>query len=234
MGRSICEALARAGNPVAVLDVNEDGAEQLAAELRSRGAEAVACRADVSDRAEVDRAMEAARGLGPIQILVTCAGIARFDRFREITAESWERIMAVNVTGTFNCVQSAISDMIEHHWGRVVLISSASAQRGAPKMAHYSASKGAIMALSKSLALEFASSGITVNNISPASIHTPMVDQWRETGSVASEETMARVIPVGRMGSSEDIAAAAMFICSKEAGYFTGQTVSVNGGLYLT
>jgi 2-hydroxycyclohexanecarboxyl-CoA dehydrogenase len=235
MGRSICHHLASRASAVAVVDLNGEAAEQVARELRGDGARAVACQADVSDRVEVDRAMRTARSeLGPVAILVTSAGVAKFEPFGEITLESWNRVLEINLTGTFHCIQAALPDMLEVKWGRVVMISSSSAQRGAPRMAHYASSKAGIIALTKTLALEYASSGITVNNIAPSSIDTPMVHEWQASGAIGPTESMARNIPVGRVGTGDDIAAACTFLCSAEAGYITGQTVSVNGGSYVT
>jgi 2-hydroxycyclohexanecarboxyl-CoA dehydrogenase len=235
MGRSICQHLARRGHAVAVMDSNGDAAESVAKELHEEGARALACRADVSDRAQVDQAMQEVRGqLGPVAILVTSAGVARFEPFAEITLESWNRVLAINLTGTFNCVQAALPDMVDAKWGRIVLISSSSAQRGAPRMAHYASSKGGVIALAKTLALEYGALGITVNNIAPSSIDTPMVDEWRASGAIGPSDDMARRIPVGRVGTGDDVAAACAFLCSEEAGYITGQTVSVNGGSYVT
>jgi 2-hydroxycyclohexanecarboxyl-CoA dehydrogenase len=235
MGRSICQHLARSGNAVAILDSNGELAEEVSEELQSKGARALACRTDVSDRAEVDHAMQLVRNeLGPVGILVTSAGVAKFEPFAQITLESWNRVLAINLTGTFHCVQAALPDMVDAKWGRVVLISSSSAQRGAPRMAHYASSKGGVIALAKTLALEFAPLGITVNNIAPSSIDTPMVNEWQAAGAVGSTDAMARHIPVGRVGTGDDIAAACAFLCSEEASYITGQTLSVNGGTYVT
>jgi 2-hydroxycyclohexanecarboxyl-CoA dehydrogenase len=235
MGLSIAQHLARRGDAVAVVDVNGEAAERVAKDLREDGARALAYQADVSDRSDVDRAMQAARNeFGPVGILVTSAGVAKLERFRDITLESWNRVLAINLTGTFHCVQAVVPDMEEAKWGRVVLISSSSAQRGAPRMAHYASSKGGVIALAKTLALELAASGITVNNIAPSSIDTPMVHEWQAAGAVGGVEAMARNIPVGRVGTGDDIAAACAFLCSEEAGYITGQTLSVNGGSYVT
>jgi 2-hydroxycyclohexanecarboxyl-CoA dehydrogenase len=220
---------------VGIVDLNADAAESLARELRGSGGRALACPTDVSDRGQVDRTIDAVRSeFGPVEILVTSAAISKFTPFTEITLELWERMMAINVTGTFNCIQAVIPDMIRHGWGRVVLVSSSSAQRGSPRMVHYAASKGAVIAMSKSLAVELGKTGVTVNNIAPSSIDTPMLEEARAAGNLPDEQTMVRNIPVGRMGRGEDIAAAAMFLCSEEASFFTGQTVSVNGGSYTT
>jgi 2-hydroxycyclohexanecarboxyl-CoA dehydrogenase len=235
IGRSICHHLARHGNPVAIVDIDGEGAERVAKELRGDGARVLACRADTSVRSDVDQAIQMARSeFGPVGILVTSAGVAQFEPFGEITLDSWNRVLAINLTGTFHCVQAALPDMVEARWGRVVMISSSSAQRGAPRMAHYASSKGGVIALSKTLALEYAASGITVNNIAPSSIDTPMVHEWQSAGTLGPIEAMARNIPVGRIGTGDDIAAACAFLCSEDAGYITGQTISVNGGSYVT
>ena len=234
MGRSVCEHLGRQGDAVAVVDRDGEAAERVADEIRSAGGKAIACKTDVSDRAQVDAAMDSARSeFGPIRVLVTSAGITGFTPFREITLEAWNRMLAVNLTGTFHCVQSAIPDMIDAGWGRIVLVSSSSAQRGAPRMAHYASSKGGVFALTKTLALEFATAGITVNNIAPSSIETPMNTKSRAEGKLGPIEDTARRIPVGRLGTGDDIAAACTFLCSDDASYFTGQTMSVNGGSYI-
>lgn len=234
IGLSICEHLARAGHNVAVADYNGDGAEAAANAIRDSGGRAVAVQVDVSDRSQVHKAVAVARGeLGPIGILVTSAAVSRREPFEEMSAESWEQIVSVNLTGTFHCVQAVIGDMTEAGWGRVVMISSSSAQRGAPGMTHYAASKGGVIAFGKALALEFAARGVTVNNIAPSVIETPMVAQQRAAGAVGSREAMARGVPVGRMGTGDDIAAACMYLVSEEASYVTGQTVSVNGGSFV-
>jgi 2-hydroxycyclohexanecarboxyl-CoA dehydrogenase len=171
--------------------------------------------------------------LGPVHVLVTSAGITAFDDFTAISLESWRRVLEVNLTGTFHCVQAAIPDMIAAKWGRIVTIASSSAQRGSPRMAHYVASKGGVIALTKSLAREYAPYGITVNTIPPSGIETPMTQQSRTTGDVPSDEAMKRAIPLGRLGTGDDVAAACVFLTSEEAGYITGQTVGVNGGSVL-
>ena len=234
IGLSICEHLARAGHNVVVADYNGDGAEAAAKAIRENGGQAMAVTVDVSDRAQIDKAVDAARGeFGPVGILVTSAAVSRKEPFEQMSAESWEQIISVNLTGTFHCVQAVIGDMTAAGWGRVVMISSSSAQRGAPGMTHYAASKGGVIAFGKALALEFAKRGVTVNNIAPSVVETPMVAQQRAVGAVPSYEKMAAGVPVGRMGTGDDIAAACMYLVSEEASYFTGQTVSVNGGSFV-
>jgi 2-hydroxycyclohexanecarboxyl-CoA dehydrogenase len=168
--------------------------------------------------------------LGPVEIMVTSAGIAAFERFTDITLDAWNRIIAVNLTGTFNCLQAAIPDMVAARWGRIVTIASSSAQTGAARMAHYSASKGGVIALTKTLAREYAPFGITVNSIPPSSVDTPMAQKSQRDGDLPDTDVMAARIPVGRVGTPDDIAVAVAFLCSEEASYITGQVIGVNGG----
>jgi 2-hydroxycyclohexanecarboxyl-CoA dehydrogenase len=231
MGRSICEQLARRGDAVAVLDLDVEQAEQVAKEVNAAGGRAMAAAVDVADRATVDAAIERVRvDLGPIDILVTSAGQNESQPFQEITLESWNRIIAINLTGTFNCVQAVIGDMVTNRWGRIVTISSSSAQRGSVKMAHYVASKGGVIALTKALAREYAPFGITVNDIPPSSIDTPMARRAQQQGTLPDDEAIKAMIPVGHLGGPEDVAAACLFLCSEEAGFITGQVLGVNGG----
>jgi 2-hydroxycyclohexanecarboxyl-CoA dehydrogenase len=234
MGEAICHELGRRGNKVAVLDIDGEGAQRVSEDLRADGVAAVATAVDVSDRAAVEEAFAKVRTeLGPVHILVTSAGAVDFAPFIEITLDAWERLIAVNLTGTFHCCQVAVPDMIDAGWGRIVMISSSSAQRGSPKMAHYAASKGALLSLTKSLAREYGPVGITVNNVPPSGIETPMQYQGQAAGHLPSNEQMAAGIPVGHLGTGDDIAAAVGFLCSEQAGFITGQTLGVNGGQVL-
>jgi NAD(P)-dependent dehydrogenase (short-subunit alcohol dehydrogenase family) len=234
MGRAICRRLAAAGHAVAVLDVDGDATERVAKEVEADGGRAIPVAVDVSDRAAVDAAMDEARAaFGPVGILVTSAGIEGFVSFLDISVEAWERMLAVNLTGTFHCVQSVVPDMIGAEWGRIVTISSSSAQSGTKRMAHYVASKGGVIAFTKALALDLASKGITVNTIPPGAIDTPMMRRPVESGAMASLDQVVARAPLGRLGTPEDIAAACAFLCSEEAGYITGQQINVNGAWYL-
>jgi len=235
MGLAIARHLAARGNRIGLLDLNGEAALRAAEDLRTTGATAIGAQADVTDRGTVDAALDKVRAeLGPIQIMVTSAGLDAFERFTDITIESWERVLAVNLTGTFHCLQAALPDMLAARWGRMVTISSSSAQSGAPRMAHYVASKGGVIALTKALALELAPHGITVNNIPPGMIDTPMLRRAEAEGNVANLEKIApRVIPIGRAGTPEEIAATCGFLCSDEAAFITGQVIGVNGGMVL-
>jgi NAD(P)-dependent dehydrogenase (short-subunit alcohol dehydrogenase family) len=234
MGRAICHHLARQGRKVAVLDINGEAADQVAKEIQAEDGTALGARVDVSDRAAIDAALgEVRTALGPIAIMVTSAGIEGFSDFLDIDAQTWDRMMAVNLTGTFYCLQAAVPDMIEEKWGRIVTISSSSAQSGTRRMSHYVASKGGVIALTKALALDLAPNGITVNTIPPGVIDTPMMRRPIESGAMASMEQVLARAPLGRAGTPDDIAVACAFLCSEEAGYITGQQINVNGGWYL-
>jgi len=231
MGLGIARRLAADGNRVALLDLDGDSVTQAAAEIGDR---AIAAKVDVTDRGGVDDAIARARAeLGPVEILVTSAGLDEFRSFNEITPDAWDRMLAVNLTGTFNCIQAALPDMLATGWGRIVTISSSSAQSGAARMAHYVASKGGVIGLTKALAVELAPQGITVNTIPPGFIDTPMARRAEARGDLPSIDAVAARTPVRRAGTPGDIAAACAFLCSDEAGYITGQAINVNGGWYL-
>jgi NAD(P)-dependent dehydrogenase (short-subunit alcohol dehydrogenase family) len=234
MGLAIGRRLASHGHRVALLDLDGDAAEQAAADLRANGSQALAGKVDVSDRAAIDDALARVRNeVGPIEIMVTSAGLDEFASFTDISTAQWDRMIAVNLTGTFHCLQAAVPDMLAGGWGRIVTISSSSAQSGAPRMAHYVASKGGVIGLTKALAVELGPHGITVNTIPPGAIGTPMTSRAEASGELPSLDVIAKMIPVRRTGTPEDVAAACAFLCSEEAGYITGQQINLNGGRYL-
>src|SRR5690625_1595639 len=231
MGEACCHELGRRGYQVAVLDINGQAAQRVCDDLRGDGATALGIGVDVTDRAAVDDAFATVRSqLGPVAALVTSAGAFGYCAFAEITPQEWARIIDVNLTGTFHCCQAALGDMVDAGWGRIVMISSSSAQRGTPFAAHYAASKGAVITLTKSLAREYAGHGITVTNIPPSGIETHMQHQSQAAGYLPPNEQIAANIPLGRLGTGDDIAAAVGFLCSEQAGFITGQVLGVNGG----
>jgi 2-hydroxycyclohexanecarboxyl-CoA dehydrogenase len=234
IGLGIARHLAADGHAVALLDANGDGVRAASDDLSGQGHRCIAHQVDVAHRGAVERAYTSVRDqLGPVTIVVTSAGVEAFDPVTEISPERWDRIIAVNLTGTFTCVQLAVPDMVAAGWGRIVTISSSSAQSGAPNMAHYVASKGGVIGLTKAFARELAGKGITANTIPPTIVDTPMARKGEESGNVPSVEVMARMVPLGRAGTPDDIAAACAFLCSDQAGYITGQLIGVNGGMYI-
>ncbi len=234
IGLGVARRLAADGHAVAMFDFDGDGVRAAAAELLAQGHRVAAHEVDVADRGAVAQAYGAVRrDLGPVTIVVTSAGIEAFDPVTEVTPEKWDRVLAVNLTGTFICVQLAVPDMVEAGWGRIVTISSSSAQSGAPNMTHYVASKGGVIGLTKAFARELAAKGITANTIPPTIVDTPMARKGEEGGNVPSVDVMAKMVPLGRAGTPEDIADACSFLCSEQAGYITGQLIGVNGGMYI-
>ncbi len=232
IGLAIAERLALDGNAVALLDRDGPSAEAAASRIEAAGGTALGLEVDVTDRSQIDSGVaEVRRRLGVATILVNNAGLQGFDRFLDITREKWDRILAVNLTGTFDCCQAVVPDMVAEGWGRIVNISSSSAQGGQPLMTHYVASKAGVIGFTKALALELGPQGITVNTIPPGFIDTPMLRKTEQKGLLGKgADFHATTTPVRRIGKPEDIAAACAFLVRDEAGYITGQVFGVNGG----
>jgi 2-hydroxycyclohexanecarboxyl-CoA dehydrogenase len=232
IGLAISERLAADGNAVAIFDRDGASAEAAAAKIVASGGTAVGLTVDVTDRAQIDHAVAEVRDrIGRPTILVNSAGLDGFDPFLKITAEKWSRILAVNLTGTFDCCQAVVPDMIEEGWGRIVNISSSSAHSGQPLMTHYVASKAGVIGFTKALALELGPRGITVNTIPPGFIDTPMLRGSEARGLLGEGvEHHASLTPVRRVGTPEDIANACSFLVADESSYITGQVIGVNGG----
>ncbi len=229
IGLAAARRLAKDGANVAIWDINEEAAQAAAAELVKEGCKAIASKVDVSKRAEIDAAVKLAREkFGPISILVNNAGISAFTPFMQITEEQWDRIMQVNLKSVLICTQAVLPDMLDAKWGRIINVSSSSAQTGAQTMVHYSASKGGVIAFTKSLAQELAPTGITVNNVPPGFVDTPMM----RAGLGDKVDHIIAASPMKRAGRPEDMAGAIAFLASEDAGYITGHTLSVNGGRY--
>jgi 2-hydroxycyclohexanecarboxyl-CoA dehydrogenase len=219
IGCAVAERLRSDGLRVAVLDLSptDDGFGHVA---------------DVTDRAQVDAAISAIRdAYGPILVLVNAAGVEGFKKFLSMSFQDWSKVIDVNLHGVFHTIQAVLPDMVEAGWGRIVNISSSSTHSGQPFMAHYVAAKSAVNGLTKSLALEYGPSGITVNAVPPGFIDTPMLRsaESRQLLGGTVEDHINRT-PVRRVGKPEDIAAACAFFASEEAGYITGQILGVNGG----
>jgi len=229
IGRAIALRLARDGADVAVLDRNADGAERVAGEVAALGRRALAVALDVADTADVARAAERVHaGLGPAHVLVTAAGIAEFCPTVELTDAQWERMLAVHLGGTFKAIRAFAPDMVAAGWGRIVAIASVAGLIGGRGLAHYAAAKAGIVALAKSVAQELGPSGVTANAIAPGLVDTPLL----RAAQVPQEifRRAAEQAPIRRLGVPDDVAAAAAFLASEEAGWFTGQVMSPNGG----
>lgn len=236
IGRAICERLARDGASVAIWDIDLEGAGETARMIEAAGGRAKVYRCDVAVTAEITEAARQTReDFGPIAILVNNAAMTGSAKFEDISEELWERFMRIDLTGPFLCIQAVLPDMLAAGWGRIVNITSSSVQRGGPFMAHYVAAKGGLLALTRSLATEFASRGITVNNVPPGFVETPTMRDSQQNfvgGGTPWEDALARM-PMKRAGKAEELAAAVAFLASDDAAYITGHTMSVNGGLYV-
>jgi len=236
IGAGCAKRLARDGMAVGVLDLDVERCADTVAAITAAGGRAIALGADVSNRAQVEAAVARLReAFGPVTVLVNNAAITGFVPFLEMTDEQWNAVLDVNLTGTFIVTQVVLPDMLAAAWGRIVNISSSGAQSGAKHLAHYTASKGGIISLTRSLAVEFGPNGVTANVIPPRFI----------TGTIMSDASFAAAKqplglqaeiergPICREGRPEDIAATVAWLASDEAGYVTGQVIGVNGGRYI-
>jgi 3-oxoacyl-[acyl-carrier protein] reductase len=227
IGGAIARALHAEGAAVALSGTRVAPLEALAGELGSR-AHVLPC--DLADGAAVEALPKAAaEALGQVDILVNNAGITRDQLFMRMSDADWDEVIAVNLTSVMRLARGCLRGMMKARWGRIVNVSSVVGVTGNPGQANYAASKAGVIAMSKSLAQEVASRGITVNSIAPGFIATAMTE-------ALNDEQKARInagIPAGRMGTAEEIAAAAAFLASDEAAYVTGQTLHVNGGMAM-
>lgn len=232
IGRAIALRLAREGRAVAIFDLDLDGAESTAAEVRSLGRKALAVRVDVASASGIQDAVGRVREeLGPVHILVNNAGQAKLTAFLDLTEQQWDRTMAVHLKGAFFCARTVLPDMIAAQWGRIVNISSVAGLTGAVGFPDYATAKAGIVGLTKTLALEFAPMGITANTVAPGLVRTAGV-----TRSGLPEEVFAaaaQATPVRRVGVPEDVAATCAYLTAEDADFLTGQVISPNGGVYL-
>lgn len=231
IGAAIAAALARAGYAVAInYNHSADAAEALAASLRAEGHTAVTVQADVSDPAQVAAMFQAVENqLGAVSVLVNNAGIAQQKLFTDLTDADWRRMMGVHLDGAFYCCRAALPAMIRARYGRILNIASMWGQVGGSCEVHYSAAKAGLIGLTKALAKEEGPSGITVNCIAPGVVDTDMMASFSDEDRAA----LADETPVCRLGSADEVAAAAVFLCSRAAGFITGQVLGVNGGLVV-
>jgi len=231
IGRACCELLARAGARVAVnYKLERPAAESLVGRIREAGGEAFELAADVADRDEADRMVdETVERFGRLDILVNNAGIWKGGSIEEISDGEWNEMVGINLTGTFNIIRAAVPHM-KKTGGRIINISSTAAQRGESLHSHYAATKGAIVSMTKSLATELAPAGILTNCVAPGWVET---DMTRESLQGDDREKIVGAIPLGRVGTPEEIAGTVLFLASDLASFVNGATVSVNGGAVL-
>jgi len=231
MGRAMALGLAREGAQVVVVDINPTGGEEVVQEIEKGGGEATFVRADVSNRADVEKMVqEALDRFGKIDILVNNAGIHDGTYFTAESEEMWQRLFRVNVMGTVLPSQVVVPEMMKRKKGKIVNISSKAAVVGEPYHAAYSASTGAILALTRCLAIELAPYQITVNAVCPGPTYTDML---LGATDAAQREELTASAPLGRLGQPEDIAAAVLYLASEESDWCTGQSLSVDGGMSI-
>ncbi|MFA7291748.1 MAG: 3-oxoacyl-ACP reductase FabG [Rhodocyclaceae bacterium] len=226
IGAAICRALADAGHEVLVHANRQiDKAEALASEIRAAGGQASALTFDVTDRSATEAALTAALANGPIQILVNNAGIHADAIFPGMSGEQWDSVIDVSLNGFYNVTHPLSMPMIRSRWGRIINISSVAALTGNRGQVNYSAAKGALHAATKSLALELASRGITVNAVAPGIIATDMIEGSFDADSIR------KLVPMQRAGTAQEVADLVAFLASEKAGYISGQVISINGAM---
>ena len=233
IGRAIAAELAANGHTVAVADLLDDQAAETATQL---GHNSIAVHLDVTDTTSVDAAISDVEArLGPIEILVNNAGWDELNPFLETDETFWDKVLEINFKGCMRTCRRVVPTMVERGYGRVVNIGSDAARVGSSLEAPYAGAKGAVVAFTKTLAREVARHGITANVVCPGPTETPMLEQMLATGGESSKvlEAMRRAVPMRRLGKPEDIAAAVAFLASERAGFITGQTLSVSGGLTM-
>jgi NAD(P)-dependent dehydrogenase (short-subunit alcohol dehydrogenase family) len=230
IGRAIALALAARGARVAVLDLHVERAAHVAGE--ARGGEIVPVACDVRTAASVEEAATAVRArFGAVHVLVNSHGISGFGTLPDLTEADWLRMLDVHLNGVFRTCRAFVADMIDAGWGRIVNVSSVGGLRGGPMLVHYAAAKAGVIGFTKALAIDLGPKGVTVNAIAPGLVDTPML---RASGlSDAVRTATIAQMPIRRLGTPEDIAAACMFLVSDAAEWFTGQVLSPNGGGHL-
>ena len=230
IGRATAQVLARHGARVALAARNAEKLSELENEIRATGGDALAVQLDVANHEQIKAAFaKVLAHFGRIDILVNNAGIARDQLSMRMKRADWDVVLQTNLTGAFLCAQQVLPGMLRQRSGRIINITSVVAQAGNPGQANYIASKAGLIGLTKALAMEVASRGITVNAVAPGFIVTPMTDPLPDK----HRQALIDRIPLGRMGSDREVAVSICFLASDEAAYITGHVLDVNGGLYM-
>jgi len=236
IGGATCRRFGKDGARVAVLDLNLEAAEKVAAAIRAEGGQAAAIRCDITDRASVDAAVAATEAqLGPVDVLVNNAGWDVFKPFTKTEPAQWDKLIAINLTGALHMHHAVLPGMAARKRGRIVNISSDAARVGSSGEAVYAACKGGLVAFSKTIAREHARHGITVNVVCPGPTDTALFADYKEGAGNPEKlvEAFTRSIPLGRIGQADDLPGAILFFASDDAGFITGQVLSVSGGLTM-
>jgi len=238
IGRAIACRLARDGFAIAIIDINADALDEVKKEIEGLGAQVLALRADLTKLDEIQKVINLSAEWGQLAVLVNNAGRVLITPFLEITEAEWDAIMTLNLKAVFFAMQFAVRYMSDG--GRIINLSSISGRSGRPDQAHYAAAKCAVISLTQSAALSFASQGITVNAICPGVVDTPMTTGIHEIRAnalgITPEESLARMvakIPLGRLEKTDDVAGVVSFLCSADAAYVTGQSLNVCGGMEM-
>jgi len=235
IGRAIALAMAREGANAVVSDISREDCQKVVDEINGMGRKGLALKCDVSSGEEVEAMVKATVAeFGRVDILVNNAGIIAYKQFLELTDEDWDKTLSVNLKGQFLCARAAARDMVKNKAGRIINIASISyggCGIAFPLIAHYTASKGGVVALTEALALELTPQGINVNAICPGAIDTKMAKGAKESGQL--EQVLAR-IPKGRLGQPEEIADLAVFLASGESDYISGAAIVIDGGWLTT
>lgn len=228
IGRAIAEALAKCGARIVISDINEETSNGTAEEMRKAGFQAISCPANVTNAESIDKMVEAAmKEYGQIDILVNNAGITRDDLFMRMSEEQWQAVIDTNLTSAFKVTKPVLKVMSKQRYGRIINIASTTGVHGNPGQVNYAAAKAGLIGFTKTIALEYASRNITANAVAPGFIYT---DMTKALGEEKINKFVER-IPLGRMGTPDDIAMAVLFFAGP-ASYVTGQVLEVNGGLY--
>ena len=236
IGAAIARELARAGHAVAIGDLLEPQARELAETIGAQGARSHALALDVTDGSSVAEALEAVRALlGPVEVLVNCAGWDELRPFVGSDERFWRKVVSINYEGVLRTTAAALPGMLERGWGRIVNVSSDAARVGSSGEAVYAGAKAAVIAFTKTIAREVAGNGITANAVCPGPTDTPLLSAMAASSPDSERllEALRRAVPMRRLGRPEDVAAAVAFFAREEAGYVTGQTLSVSGGLTM-